>query len=111
MGEGLPGALSLSGDVIAAGTALAGLILVYLGSVAAGYASFETTQQPSVRSAYQRRAWFAVTGIILSIAASGTAIAAKWLANVCIAGASVVTLALALIWAAVTAILIALEVQ
>jgi hypothetical protein len=110
MGEGAQGILNLTADVIAAGTALAGLILVYLGSVVAGYERFEKPQQPSVRPTYKRRAWFAVAGIVFSIGASGTAVLGKWLANVDLAGASVVILALALIWALITAFLIASEV-
>jgi hypothetical protein len=43
--EGAAGVLGLTGDVIAAGAALAGLILVYLGSVASEYAGFDATEQ------------------------------------------------------------------
>jgi hypothetical protein len=105
------GVLGLTGDVIAAGAALAGLILVYLGSVATGYATFERTQQGAVRASFQRRAWFGVVGVVLAIAASGTAVLGKWLSHVCVAGSSVILLALALIWVVVTAVLIALEVK
>ena len=90
MAEGAGGALSLTGDVIAAGTALAGLVLVYLGSVSAGYASYERDQQRTVRAVYQRKAWFAVGGILLSILASGIAVLAKWSANDWIAGVSII---------------------
>jgi hypothetical protein len=110
MGEGAHGVFNLAGDVIAAGTALAGLILVYLGSVVAGYERFDKPQQPSVRPIYQRRAWFAVAGIVFSIGASGTAVLGEWLANSDMANASIVILALALIWAVITAFLIASEV-
>jgi hypothetical protein len=105
------GVLGLTGDVIAAGAALAGLILVYLGSVATGYAGFERTQQGAVRVSFQRRAWFGVVGVILAIAASGTAILGKWLSHVCLGGSSVILLALALIWVVGTAVLMALEVK
>ena len=43
------GALSLTGDVIAGGAALAGLILVYLGNVATIFGIYEKTQQHAVR--------------------------------------------------------------
>jgi len=111
MAEGAGGALSLTGDVIAAGTALAGLVLVYLGSVSAGYASYERDQQRTVRAVYQRKAWFAVGGILLSILASGIAVLAKWSANDWIAGVSIIILAFALAWAAIAAVLIASEVK
>jgi hypothetical protein len=105
------GVLGLTGDIIAAGAALAGLILVYLGSITTGYAVFEKTQHGAVRASFQRRAWFGVVGIILAIAASGTAVLGKWLSHVCLAGSSVILLAFALIWVVGTAVLMAFEVK
>jgi hypothetical protein len=87
----------LAGDVIAAGTVLAGLILVYLGAVANEYASFPKTDQGAVRPMFMRRAWFAAVGIVLSIAASGIAVLGKWLGHSCLVGAAVILLALALV--------------
>jgi hypothetical protein len=110
-GEATTGALALTGDVIAGGAALAGLILVYLGNVTAGYAGFDAGAQRTVRASFQRRAWFAVAGIALAIGASGAALIGKWLSDVCLAGAAAVLLALALIWAIFTAVLTALEVR
>jgi hypothetical protein len=110
MGEG-GGVLNLAGDVIAAGTVLAGLVLVYLGSVANEYASFPKTDQGAVRAVFMRRAWFAVLGIVFSIAASGMAVLGKWLASTCLAGGAIILLALALIWSVVIAILLATEVK
>jgi hypothetical protein len=103
--------LGLTGDVIAAGAALAGLILVYLGNVSAGYAGFARTEQGTVRASFQRRAWFAVVGIVFAIAASGAALLGKWLSQMCFAGAGVILLALALVWVVATATLIAFEVS
>lgn len=105
------GAIALSGDVIAAGTALGGLILVYLGSVAAGYASYEKTQQSAVRAVFQRRAWFAFIGILFALVSSGLALAAKWSGGVCLATASIIILLLALAWAIIASLLIALEIK
>lgn len=105
------GALSLAGDIIAAGTALGGLILVYLGSVATGYASYEKTQQGAVRGAFQRRAWFAFVGMILALSSSGIAIAAKWTGSSCVATLAIVALSLTLIWTAVASLLVAYEIK
>lgn len=105
------GVLPLGGDVIAAGAALAGLILVYLGSVANEYAGFPTTDQGAVRSVFMRRAWFATVGIVFSISASGVAILGKWLASTCLVGVAVILLGLALAWSVIIAILLALEVR
>jgi hypothetical protein len=111
MGEGASGALSLAGDVIAGGVTLAGLILVYLGSVTAGFATFDRTSQGTVRAAYQRKAWLAVVGILFGLSASGLAVIAKWQSASCAATFSIWLLIIALGWAALTAILSALEVR
>jgi hypothetical protein len=112
MGESAGGGiLALGGDVIAAGAALAGLILVYLGSVANEYAGFQTTDQGAVRPIFMRRAWFAALGIIFAISASGVAILGKWQANSCLAGAAAILLALALVWSVVIAVLLAAEIK
>ena len=111
MGETASGALSLAGDVVAGGVTLAGLILVYLGSVTAGFASFAKLQQGAVRGAYQRKAWFAVLGILFGLIASGLAVFAKWYGDSVMAGFSIIMLIVALVWAALTAILSAWEVN
>jgi hypothetical protein len=60
--------LSLSGDLLAAGVALAGLVLVFLGGVLNTYATYDTVQQPSVQGVYRRKAWACVAGFVLSLA-------------------------------------------
>jgi hypothetical protein len=112
MGEATgSGVLPLGGDIIAAGAALAGLILVYLGAVANEYASFPKTDQSAVRSVFARRAWFAALGIAFSISASGIAVLGKWQAQSCLVGAAAILLALALVWSVVIAILLAAEIK
>jgi hypothetical protein len=68
--------LNVAGEVVGASTALAGLILVYLGSIAASYASYETTQQGSVRLSHQRRIWLAFIGFVFAL---GSSALADWL--------------------------------
>ena len=109
--EGASGVLALMGDVIAASSALAGLIVVYLGSVVASYASYDRTQQGTVRASFQRRAWFAVIGVVLAIAACGCAVMGKWLTNVCWADGAMVLLGLTLVWVIATACAAAAEVH
>jgi hypothetical protein len=111
MGENAGAVLDLASDVIAGGSTLAGLILVYLGSVMTGFGGYETAAQDAVRTSYQRKAWLAVIGILFGLAASGFALVAKWQAISWMAGLSVWLLIIALLWAALTAILSALEVQ
>ncbi len=60
--------LSLAGDLLAAGSALAGLVLVFLGGVLNTYATYDTVQQPAVRRLYKRKGWTCVGGFTLSLA-------------------------------------------
>jgi NADH:ubiquinone oxidoreductase subunit 3 (subunit A) len=69
--------LSVTGEVADAGTALAGLILVYLGALAARYESLNTKSKADERDYYQRHAWLALSGIVLALAAAFFALIAK----------------------------------
>jgi uncharacterized membrane protein YdjX (TVP38/TMEM64 family) len=70
--------LELAADVVTGATALAGLILVYLGMVVSGFAGFQREQQATVRAAHQLRAWFAFVGMTLAIVAAVLALIGKW---------------------------------
>jgi hypothetical protein len=101
----------VAGDVVTGATALAGLILVYLGSVASGFAGFEREQQATVRHGFQRRAWFSFVGMVLAISAAMLALIGKWLQNACVAGSAIVLLLIALIWGISLALLTAREIR
>lgn len=103
--------LALAGDVLAGATALAGLILVYLGSLAAGYATYDTTQQPAVRPSFQRRAWFGFAGLAVAIAAAVLALGGKWSGADWMATTSAVLLLVAFGWGISTALLTVLEIR
>jgi len=100
-----------AGDVVTGATALAGLILVYLGSVASGYASFERDQQDTVRRSYEFRAWFGFAGMVFAISAAVLALLGKWLQSEGVAGAASVLLLIALIWGVAIALLTAREIR
>jgi hypothetical protein len=68
----------IAGDILAAATALAGLLLVFMGAVSTAYSSYETQQQAAVLAQFRRRAWLAFTGFILSVLAAVCALGAKW---------------------------------
>ena len=103
--------LALAGDVLAGATALAGLILVYLGSLAAGYATYDTTQQPAVRPSFQRRAWFGFIGLTVAIVAAALALTGKWAGVDWMAAASAILLIVAFAWGIATALLTVLEIK
>jgi hypothetical protein len=103
--------ISFAGDVLAGSTALAGLILVYLGSLAAGYAAYDTTQQPAVRPSFQRRAWFGFVGLAVAILAAAFALTAKWAGVNWMASTAAILLLVAFVWGILTALLTVLEIR
>jgi len=102
---------NIAGDVIAAATALAGLILVYLGGIANGYARYDTTQRHAVKSSYQKRAWFAFVGFVLAILSAGLALIGVWFDIDCLTALAAVILGVSLAWGVVTALLTVLEIS
>jgi hypothetical protein len=101
----------IAGDVITGATALAGLILVYLGSIATGYGSYDVTQQHSVMAAYQRRAWFGFVGFVLALLAAAAALVGKWWDLDCLTTVAAVVLLFSFGLGIATALLTVLEVK
>jgi uncharacterized membrane protein len=69
--------ISVAGDIADAGTALAGLILVYLGAVAVRYETLDPKDQSSARDVYRRHARRAFRGIVIGLIAAIAALTAK----------------------------------
>ncbi|MCB0118005.1 MAG: hypothetical protein H6634_07755 [Anaerolineales bacterium] len=61
------------------GTALAGLILVFLGGVINAYESFEPTAREFVQPKYRLRAWISLIGFLFSILSALSALAWYWM--------------------------------
>ena len=68
---------SVAGDIADAGTALSGLILVYLGAVAVRYETLDPRDQSSARDVYRRHARRAFRGIVIALVAAIAALIAK----------------------------------
>ena len=81
---------SVAGDVVAAASALAGLILVYLGALVTGYSSYHPQERKSVRASHVRRARVAVGGVASSLLAASLALVGKWQAVPRLVDASVI---------------------
>ncbi|MER8555178.1 hypothetical protein NKH37_23860 [Mesorhizobium sp. M1217] len=94
----MPSALPVMGEVAGSATALAGLILVFLGAISTSFDSYAKPERASVLTRYQRRVWFAFVGFTLALASAFMALVAKWLTIECAAIASLVLLFVALIW-------------
>lgn len=105
------GAIEVSGDVAAAGGVLAGLILVYIGSVVASYAGYPDDPTGAIRTSHRRRAWFAFGGLSFSLVALWLALISKRLEIPCLGDVALVVLTLALVWVVVTAVLSILEIS
>lgn len=103
--------LAVSGEVVSASTALAGLILVYIGTLVGGYSAFQPQEQRTVRARYVARAWIAFVGMALALATAALGVVGKWIANLCIANLAVVFLLTALAWGGLTAILTIREMK
>ena len=81
--------LAITGDIIQGATALAGLMIVFLGNAVSGYSAYDKVQQKAVRDAFRQRAWFGFWGVFVAIVAALLAILAKWNGIYWIATASI----------------------
>lgn len=100
----MDGAAEIASEVAGAGTALAGLILVYLGAVAASYASYSADTQIDVRRTYRLQAWWAFAGVAISLAAAACGIISKANGSDCLATVAAGLLFLAFVWALLSAL-------
>lgn len=74
----MPDALGMAGDIIQAGAALSGLMIVFVGNAVAGYSTYTREQQNAVRSIYRQRAWFGFWGAMLALGAAALGVISKW---------------------------------
>jgi hypothetical protein len=92
--------ISVSGEVVTAGTALAGLILIYIGSLATAFEARQPGgERNSVRLAFLGKAWIAFVGLFLALLAAGLSIFGKWTTAACPANVAVWVLFAAFGWA------------
>ncbi|MGN6818247.1 MAG: hypothetical protein ACTHJR_06205 [Sphingomonas sp.] len=91
--------LNVSGEVVTAGTALAGLILIYIGSLVTVYGGYGATEQKSVKLRFLARAWIVFVGFILALLSAALAVLGKWLNSPCTGDVSVWVLLAAFAWA------------
>jgi hypothetical protein len=102
----VPSAIEVSGDVVAAATTLAGLVLIFLGATVSSYESYDAIMRTvALRNRFRYRAWFAFTGFALTLFAAFFALIGKWLHQEWSALAALALFAIALVWVLVAAIL------
>ena len=61
------------------GTALAGLILVFLGGTINAYETYNPLEKQSVRKKYRMRAWMSFAGFLFAILSALSALAYNWI--------------------------------
>ena len=71
--------VSVASEIAETGTALAGLILVYLGAVAVRHETLDSKAQSSARDFCRRHARRAFRGIVIALGAAAGALMAKLL--------------------------------
>lgn len=104
-------ALGVAGDVSSAGAALAGLLLVFMGSIATAFESYTKQEQRAVLKRFRYRIYFALAGFILAILAVLLALLAKALGSQCPATFALIFLFLSFGWVITAAIRAALDVR
>lgn len=102
--------ISITSEIVTSATALAGLVLVYLGGLANSFGSFEATERRAASSRFQRRAWVAFAGLILALVTAALGVLGKWLPNECIADSATVLLLISFAWGAGIALMTTLEI-
>jgi hypothetical protein len=102
----IPSAIEVSGDIIAAATTLAGLILVFLGATSTSYESYDPVMRDrKIRARFSRRAWFGFVGFSLSLLTVIFALIAKWLHQEWAALVSLILFMVALVWVLIAALM------
>lgn len=90
--------ISIAGESVTAATALAGLILVYLGSLAASFGTFQPQERKAVVASFQKRAWIAFAGLVFAIISAALCVIGKWLPNECVADVGTAFLLVSFVW-------------
>jgi hypothetical protein len=104
-------AIDVGGDIGASATALAGLLLVFLGFAVTSFEGYSKQEQGAVRPRYQRRAWLAFAGFGVSVLAAIFGILGKWLQVNCLAVTGVALFLLAIGVALAAGLMSALDVR
>ncbi len=80
---------NLSNQLFAGATALAGLILVFLGGIVSAYDAFPQEDRFAVRTVYRRRGALSLAGFLASLVSAIFALTTNWWAYPCLLTAAV----------------------
>jgi|SRR5262245_52840151 len=90
--------LNIAGETVAAASALAGLVIVYLGNLHNAFTHLPPEKQKRVRAQFQRRARISFEGVAISLAAAVLGVLGKSLCSEPVADLSTVLLFVAFWW-------------
>lgn len=107
----MPNALAISGELVSASAAVAGLILVFLGFQVSSFASYQKQEQRAVLGHFRPRAWLAFAGFVFSLISTTLALVGKWLGIECLAFSAMLFFALTLIMVFIAAVLAVREIR
>ena len=96
--------VAASGEVVTVGTALAGLILIYIGGLVTALSEYQEYEHKAVRVRFIRRAWIAFVGFALALVAGALGVMGKWLTNPTLGNASVWVLLAGFVYAVIATI-------
>ena len=65
-------------QVFAGSTALAGLVLVFLGGVLTAYETYDAEQKSTIRGRFKRRAWIAFSGFVAALTSASLSLLFHW---------------------------------
>ena len=71
-------AQAILGQLFSGGTALAGLVLVFLGGILTAYDTYDATAQVIVGPKYRRRAWLGFWGFLSALLAAAAGLTGMW---------------------------------
>lgn len=83
---------AIMSQVFNGATALAGLLLVFLGNILAGFERYEAEERGSVRDKFKRRAHVSFTGFLAALISAALALLFNWCPTDCLFVESLVAL-------------------
>jgi hypothetical protein len=98
-------AIDVAGDITAAATALAGLLLVFLGVVTSGFESYSADAKDAVLAKFRRRGWLAFGGFVFALLSAAFSLAGKWTSQPCLVVIAIICLASSFVVATMAALL------
>ncbi len=104
--------LDVSGDVVGAASALAGLVLVFLGATSASYKSYDPLLRvKNIRARFRWRAWFGFIGLCLALLTVALALYGKVTESITAVEIALSIFVIAIGWLLIAALFSVLDIK